>query len=115
MMLLHLYGAGNQVHCMADFFEIDRLIDELARLYATACATAWFKIENKKPSQDEYRTKVAEFMRHFEYTLSTFQNTPKAESFRANAKKALEAEIEKVLAGQNKEVEKRYKYFVDYG
>jgi hypothetical protein len=100
---------------MADFFEIDRLIDELARLYATACATAWFKIEKKKPAQEEYRAKVAEFMRHFEYTLSTFQKTPEEESFRANAKKALEAEIEKVLAGQNREVEKRYKYFVDYG
>jgi hypothetical protein len=99
---------------MADFFEIDRLIDELARLYATACATAWFKIEKKKPAQDEYRAKVIEFMRHFEYTLSTFQKTPEADSFRAHAKKALEAEIEKVLAGQNKEVEKRYKYFVDY-
>jgi len=100
---------------MADFFEIDRLIDELARLYATACATAWFKIEKKRPLQEEYRTKVAEFMHHFEYTLSTFQQGPQADQFRAYARKILEAEIEKVLSGQNKEVEKRYKYFVDYG
>ncbi len=100
---------------MADFFEVDRLIDELARLYATACATAWFKIEKKKPTEDEYRAKVVDFMQHFEYTLSYFQKTPEADSFREHAKKALEAEIEKVLAGKNKEVERRFKYFVDYG
>lgn len=98
----------------ANFFEIDRLIDELARLYATACATAWFKIERKRPSQEEYRAKVVEFMRHFEYTLSTFQKTPEGDRFLAYAKKGLEAEIEKVLSGENREVEKRYKYFVDY-
>lgn len=97
-----------------NFFEVDRLVDELARLYATACATAWFKIEKKRPAQEEYRAKVIEFMRHFEYTLSTFQKTPEGDQFRAYAKKALEAEIEKVRLGQNKEVDKRYKYFVDY-
>lgn len=100
---------------MADFFEVERLIDELARLYATACATAWFKIEKKKPTEEEYRAKVVEFMRHFEYTLSAFQKTPEADIFREQAKKALEVEIERVLLGKNKEVERRFKYFVDYG
>jgi hypothetical protein len=28
--------------------------------------------------------------------------------------KGLQAEIARVLAGENKEVEKRYKYYVDY-
>jgi hypothetical protein len=98
----------------SDFFEVDRLIDELARLYATACSTAWFKIEKQKPSKEEYRTKVVEFMRHFEYTLSSFQKTPEAEAFRTHAKSALEQEIKKVLSGQNIEVEKRYRYFVEY-
>ena len=100
---------------MADFFEVDRLVDELARLYATACATAWFKVEKKKPAPQEYRAKVVEFMRHFEHTLGTFPDTPEAESFRAHARQLLEAEIAKVLAGQNKDVEKRFKYFTDYG
>ena len=98
-----------------DYFEIDRLVEDLAKLYSTACATAWFKIRgNKRPSQDEFRHKVVEFMKHFEYTLASFPQTQAADQFREHARKSLEKEIEKVLAGGNKDVEKRYKYYVDY-
>jgi hypothetical protein len=99
----------------ADYFEIDRLIEDLAKLYCTACATSWFKIEaNKHPSPDEFRHKVVEFMKHFEYTLSSFPQTSAADQFRDLAKKSLEREITRVLAGENKDVEKRYRYYVDY-
>jgi hypothetical protein len=98
-----------------DYFEIDRLIEDFAKLYSTACATSWFKLEgNKRPSQEEFRHKVVEFMRHFEYTLASFPQTAEADQFREQAKKSLEREIAKVLAGENKDVEKRYKYYVDY-
>jgi hypothetical protein len=99
----------------ADYFEIDRLIEDLAKLYSTACATSWFKIEgNKRPSLEEFRHKVVEFMKHFEYTLASFPQTPAADQFREQARKSLQKEIAKVLAGENREVEKRYKYYVDY-
>ena len=98
-----------------DYFEIDRVVEDLAKLYSTACATAWFKIEgNKHPTQEEFRDKVVEFMKHFEYTLATFPQTSTADQFRDHARKSLEREIAKVLAGENKDVEKRYKYYVDY-
>lgn len=99
---------------MLDFFEVDRLVEELAKIYATACATAWFRIEKTKPTLPEYRQKVTEYMRHFDGTLATFPDKPEANAFKEHAKAALDTEISKVLAGQNKEVEKRYKYFVDY-
>jgi hypothetical protein len=99
----------------ADYFEIDRLIEDLAKLYSTACATSWFKISgDKRPSQEEFRDKVVEFMKHFEYTLASFPQTPAANQFREQARKSLEREIAKVLAGENKDVEKRYKYYVEY-
>jgi hypothetical protein len=98
-----------------DYFEIDRLIEDLAKLYSTACATSWFKIEgNMRPTQEEFRHKVVEFMKHFEYTLASFPHTPAADQFREQARKSLEKEIAKVLAGENKDVEKRYKYYVNY-
>jgi hypothetical protein len=98
-----------------DYFEVDRLVEDLARLYSTACATAWFKVQgNKRPSQEEFRDKVVEFMRHFEYTLASFPQTLVADQFREHARKSLEKEIARVLAGENKEVEKRYKYYVNY-
>jgi hypothetical protein len=100
---------------MPDYFEIDRLVEDLAKIYSTACATSWFKIMgNKRPTREEFRTKVVEFMQHFEYTLSAFPQTSEAGKFQEHAKKLLENEITQVLAGENKEVEKRYKYYVDY-
>jgi len=98
-----------------DYFEMDRLVEDLAKLYSTACATSWFKIGgNKYPSREEFRAKVVEFMRHFEYTLASFPQTAEADKFREQARKSLEKEIAKVLSGENKDVEKRYKYYVNY-
>ena len=100
---------------MADYFEIDRLVEDLAKIYSTACATSWFKISgNKRPTKEEFRAKVVEYMKHFEYTLSTFPDTPEASKFREHVTKKLYDEISNVSAGENKEVEKRYKYYVDY-
>jgi hypothetical protein len=89
---------------MPDYFEMDRLVEDLAKIYSTACATSWFKIMgNKHPTKEEFRNKV-----------NTFPQTSAADQFREHARKNLENEIANVLAGENKEVEKRYKYYVDY-
>jgi hypothetical protein len=69
---------------------------------------------NKKPTVEEFRTKVVDFMRNFEYTLSSYPQTVEGSRFRGYANKTLQKEIEKVIQGNNKEVERRYKYFVDY-
>jgi hypothetical protein len=101
---------------MADFFEIERLIEDLAKIYSTACATSWFKLTKiKHPSIEDFRSKVVEFMKHFDYTLSVYPQGEEADNFRNYAKRLLHQEIERVLSGNNKEVEKRYKYYVDYG
>jgi hypothetical protein len=110
----HLYIIINPIMTI-DYFEIDRLVEDFAKLYSTAFATAWFKIRgSRRPTQEEFRDKVVEFMNHFEYTLASFPQTPEADQFREQARKSLEKEIAKVLAGENKDVEKRYKYYVEY-
>jgi len=101
---------------MGDYFEIDRLVEDLAKIYSTACATTWFKVtKNQFPSKEAFRLKVTEFMKHFEYSLSTYPEGPESDRLRIHAKKILYAEIEKILAGNNKEVEKRYQYYIEYG
>ena len=100
---------------MPDYFEIERLIEDLAKIYSTACASTWFKIEgNEHPTKEEFRDKVVTFMRHFEHSLSTFPQTQEADQLREYSMGILESEIREVLSGNNKEVEKRYKYYVDY-
>ena len=77
---------------MTDYFEIDRLVEDLAKIYSTACATTWFKIaKNKQPTKEEFRAKVVEFMTHFDYTLSVYPQVPEADHLRNHAKKILDA------------------------
>lgn len=96
-----------------DYFEIERLIEELAKLYSCSCATSWFKVNNQwNPTRDEFRNKVVEFMNHFEYTLSTYPDTPESEKFKNHTRELLQNETKLVLKGDNKDVEKRYNYFV---
>ena len=100
---------------MTDYFEIDRLVEDLAKIYSTACATTWFKVtKNKNPTKEEFRDKVVEFMRHFEFTMSAFPQNPEADEFRRYATQVLNKEIDNVISGNNKEVERRHKYYVEY-
>src|SRR6185436_10036478 len=98
---------------MLDYFEMERVIEELAKAYPAQCATTWFKItKNHKPSQEEYRNKVVEYMRIFEYLLATFPPSPETDYLKELVKKSLAREIEKVIKGDNKDVERRHKYYV---
>ena len=94
---------------------MDRLVEDLAKIYSAVCATSWFKIiGNKHPTKEEFRGKVVEFMKHLEDTLAAFPQVPAAVPLKVHARKSLDNVIAIVLAGENKEVEKRYKYDVDY-
>lgn len=99
-----------------EYFEIDRVIEELSRSYAAPCTTTWFKVsENKRPSIEEYRKKVIEFMKHFEHILSNYYpNTAQKEQLTDYVKKGLQKAIYSINVGNDKEVERRYRYFVDY-
>jgi len=98
---------------MLDFFEMERVIEELAKAYPAQCATTWFKItENHKPSEEEYRNKVVEYMKIFEYLLATYPPGPDTDRLKEFVKKILAIEMKKVLKGDNKDVERRYKHYV---
>ena len=100
---------------MADFFEIERLIEDLAKLYSTQLAVSWFKVnKNKKPTKEEFRELVVDFMNDFEKTLSKFPDTDEGTTFKSYTKGQLAKQIQFVIEVKNKEVEKRYKYFAEY-
>jgi hypothetical protein len=100
---------------MPDFFEIDRLLEDLAKIYSTQCAVSWFKINDlKKPTKDEFRKRVTDFMTDFENSLSKFPDTEKGLNFKNYARELLNKQIKIVMEGNNKEVEKRYRYYAEY-
>lgn len=100
-----------------DLFEMDRVIEELARTFAAPCATTWFKVGgNKKPTIEEYREKVVSFMNTFENAIySEFFGPNDSSDFRNYLRNNLKDQIESVVLGANKEVEKRYRYYVSHG
>jgi hypothetical protein len=99
-----------------NYFEIDRVIENLPKSFAAPSATTWFKISGQmKPSAKEYRDKVIEFINNFKSTL--FESYPKNDGsieFFNYAKKGFEKAVREVNAGNNKEVEKRFVYFTEY-
>lgn len=98
---------------MLDYFEMERVIEELAKAYPAQCATTWFKITKKhKPSKEEYRNKVVEYMSQFEYLLATFPQGPETDKLKDLVKKSLAREIERVLKGDNNDVERRHRHYV---
>ncbi len=100
---------------MVDFFEIDRLTEDLAKIYSSQLAVSWFKVNNHKtPTKEEFREMVVTFMKDFENTLSRFPDTEEGTKFKSHSMNQLQLQIQIVLNGKNKEVEKRYKYYAEY-
>ena len=100
---------------MADYFEVDRLAEDIAKIYSSQLAVSWLKVNNnKRPSKEEFRDLVIEFMSQFDFSLGKFPNTEEGIKFKEYAESLLKIEIDKVREGKNKEVEKRYKYYAEY-
>ena len=97
-------------------FEIERAFDLLPHVVGASWAVIWFRMKAiKNPSRNDYREKVVEY---FNLLGNVFDSYPKSDEFKdirnyiENRKKE---EVEKILEGKNKEVEKRYDRYVDYG
>lgn len=94
------------------YFELTILIENLAKSYGVPTANYYFRINKIKPSMEEYRSKVVEFMKHYEYTLNSLADTPNYDTLKSFVNGMLQKMINEILNGRDKEVEKRYKYYM---
>ncbi len=94
------------------YFEITLMLESLAKNYGAPNANYYFRINGMKPSREEYRQKVVEFMRHYERTLESFAGTPSYDALRSFVMDSMERVIGLVVRGEDKEVEKRYSYYM---
>ena len=94
------------------YFELTIFLENLAKNYGVPNANYYFRVNKMKPHQQEYRKKVAEFMKHYEYTLNVLADTPNYEALKSFVTNMLEKMIDEVIKGNNNEVEKRYNYFI---
>lgn len=97
-------------------FEIERAYDLLPHVIGASWACVWFRTNGiKKPSEDEFRMKTAEFFSILSDIDSVYPDEEKFSEIRAYMKNRHNQEIEKIVQGKNPEIEKRYKRYVDYG
>lgn len=97
-------------------FEVERSMDQLPHVAGASFATVGFRMAgNRKPSAEEFRARAAE---HFEaacLSLETFPDTAEFAAIKRYVRRRIERETERIMQGQNGEIEKRYERYLDYG
>ena len=99
-----------------DKFEIVRALDLLPHITGSSWAMLWFRVnEIKNPSRDEFREKTVEYFSKIVPLLESFEGDDKFSDINDYMKNRFESEKELIMKGENKEVEKRYQRYLDYG
>lgn len=97
-------------------FEIERAFDLLPHIVGSSWAVIWFRLNKiKKPTREEYRKKVLEYFKIMEPVFESYNENEKFSEMVKYIHQRKQEEYEKIIAGLNKEVEKRYDRYVDYG
>ena len=97
-------------------FEIERAFDLLPHVVGASWAVIWYRLNGiKKPSREEFRNKVIEYFDLLNPLFDSFSSFEGFESMENYIKRRKNDEIEKVKEGKNKEIEKRYDRYIDYG
>ena len=99
-----------------DKFEIVRALDLLPHITGSSWAMLWFRVNKiKNPSRDEFREKTVEYFSKIAPLLESFEENDKFKEISDYMKKRFEDEKKLIIKGENKEVEKRYQRYLDYG
>lgn len=97
-------------------FEIERAFDLIPHVIGSSWAVTWFRFTGVKcPTREQYRKRVAMYMSMLEPLLKEFATDERLGGIHEYIRRRGREEVERVLAGRNKEVEKRYDRYIDYG
>lgn len=97
-------------------FEIERAFDLLPHVVGSSWAVIWFRLNKiKKPTREEYRQKVLDYLKMMEPIFQTYPEEDNFEAIKKYVEFRKKEEYEKIISGLNSEVEKRYDRYVDYG
>ena len=97
-------------------FEIIRALDLLPHITGASWAMLWFRMNGiKNPTKEEFREKTVEYFSSIEPLMKLFENKKEFEEINEYMKNRFEDEKKIIRNGDNMEVEKRYKRYLDYG
>lgn len=96
-----------------DRFEIARAFDLLPHVVGASWAAVWFRMGGRRdPSAEEFRQKSAEF---FDMMGPLFGSLPPGGEMARYVESRRAEERRRMLGGENPEIEKRHRRYVDYG
>ncbi len=95
-------------------FEIDRAFDLLPHVIGASWATIWFRSNKRKPTKEEFRSKVVEYYKMLEPLVNAYSQDENFKEMTIHIRNRNHQEIERILAGKNDEIERRYKRYVEY-
>ncbi|MDP6857507.1 MAG: hypothetical protein QF559_01050 [Candidatus Nitrosopelagicus sp.] len=97
-------------------FEIERALDLLPHVAGASWAMVWYRMkEIKNPTEEEFRDKVIEYFLNLESLFESFNDDESLNEINSYIQNRLKNEIEQIKLGENKEIEKRYQRYVNYG
>lgn len=98
-------------------FEIERAFDLLPHVVGASWATAWFRLSGiKRPTRDEFRAKAAEYFGMPGALYCAFDGAGGSlGEMSAYIARRRGEESARILGGHNREIERRYDRYVDYG
>lgn len=97
-------------------FEIERAFDALPHIVGASWATLWFRTNGvKNPTADEFRDRAALYLETLRPLYESFPDDEKFKDIARYIKWRSDTEVQRVKHGDNEEIEKRYRRYVDYG
>tara|TARA_B110000014_G_scaffold27268_1_gene17316 strand:- start:2128 stop:2439 length:312 start_codon:yes stop_codon:yes gene_type:complete len=97
-------------------FEIERAIDLLPHVIGASWAMTFFRLKKiRNPTKEEFRGKTIEYLLKIEPLLESFSNDKIFTEIQNYIETRSVLEIEKIKNGENNEIEKRYKRYIEYG
>ena len=97
-------------------FEITRAYDLLPHVVGASWASIWFRMnKRRRPTKEEFREKVAEYFNLLEPLTNSFPQEENFQEITGYTREKHKEEIRRILTGNNPEIEKRYKRYIDYG
>ena len=97
-------------------FEIERAFDLLPHVVGSSWAVVWFRLNKiRKPTREEYRKKTLAYLNLLEPLFESYSANERLADMKRYIEFRKKEEFEKIMSGQNSEVEKRYDRYIDYG
>ena len=97
-------------------FEIQRAFDLLPHVIGASWAMTFFRLKKiRNPTKEEFREKTIEYLLKIEPLLESFSNDKIFSEIQNYIETRYVLEIDKIKNGENNEIEKRYKRYIEYG